>query len=342
MCKRPLKGFQYGLTDAGKPNYIICSYDVDHIYIDSQGHINRCYEKPLVYHDSLITDFQEIPCGQCIECRLARSRQWADRCVLEQQYHDYSYFVTLTYDDDHLPTSEYITDDGEILENATLVPSDLSKFLKALRQAYAKKYDNKLRFFGCGEYGSETLRPHFHVIIFGLRLDDLVVYRRNFNGDILYNSEFLQSVWKKGYVVVGDCTWQSAAYVARYIMKKHLGKDSDFYEKYNIAPEFVRMSRRPGIAYQYYVDHPEIMMYDYVSVPTPQGGKQIYPPKYFERLYDIDYPSDSELRKDKKKRLMEYKKQIKLSKTDMNYIDMLQVEEYNLTKRLEKLPRVEI
>lgn len=342
MCTSPLKGFINGTTDNGKKNLIVTPYSVDHIELlnDKKIYVST----PAITSKFALTEFTEIPCGQCIECRLQRSRRWADRCMLELGYHESSYFLTLTYDNEHIPKNSLIDyDTGEIYaENATLVKKDLQDFMKRLRRAYEYKgYDNKLRFFACGEYGSQTLRPHFHIIVFGLKLDDLVLYKRNFNGDNLYNSAFISKLWKKGFSVVGDVTWQSCAYVARYIMKKHLGKDSDFYDVYNIEPEFTLMSRKPGIARQYYDEHKDELFYqDFVSIPTKDGCKQIYPPPYYEKLFEEDFPEQEVVeRKEKRKQAKIDSVNLQLEKTDKNYIDYLKTKEYNLDKKIKTLVR---
>ena len=344
MCTRPLKGFLNGLTENGKKNLIVTSYDVDHIeFLNNHRYfVKDCH---ILNKRGALTDWIELPCGQCIECRLQRSRQWANRCMLELQYHTSSYFLTLTYDNEHLPTSEVINDDtGEINYNATLVKKHFQDFMKRLRRAYEYAgFDNKLRFFGCGEYGSESMRPHFHIIVFGLQLPlgDLHFYKKNIQGDILYNSDLVSKCWKYGFSVVGEVTWQSCAYVARYIMKKHLGKDSDFYDIYGIEPEFVLMSRRPGIAREYYDDNKEqLFSDDFVTVPTNQGSLRVYPPAYFEKLFELDFPEQDVCeRKEKRKQSKIVSTDLELERTDLNYLDYLAVKEYNLDKKIKTLVR---
>lgn len=344
MCTRPLKGFIDGLTENGKKNLIITPYDIDHIEI-LDGKRIRTSDNIIYNPSNAITEWIEVPCGQCIECRLNRSRKWADRCMLELGYHNQSYFVTLTYDNEHLPLSEVVDDEtGEINYNATLVKRDLSAFMKRLRRAYEYSgKENKLRFYGCGEYGSQTLRPHFHIIIFGLELDkdDLTLYRRNFAGDLLYNSKLISKCWKNGFSVVGDVTWQSCAYVARYIMKKHLGKDADFYERFGIEPEFTLMSRNPGIARDFYEDNKErIFNEDFVSIPTKEGALKVYPPPYFEKLFEVDFPDQDVCeRKERRKQSMIDKKNLILERTDNNYLDYLKVKEYNIDSKIKTLVR---
>lgn len=344
MCTSPLKGFINGTTENGKKNLIVTPYSVDHIeFLDNK----KIYvDSPAITSKFALTEFVELPCGQCIECRLNRSRRWADRCMLELGYHESSYFLTLTYDNDHIPKNPVFDEEtGEIYaENATLVKRDLQLFMKNLRRQYEYRgYTNKLRYFACGEYGSKTKRPHFHLIVFGLKLDDLVLYKRNFNGDNLYNSAFISKIWDKGFCVVGDVTWQSCAYVARYIMKKHIGKDNDFYERYNIEPEFTLMSRKPGIARQYYDEHKDELFYqDFVSIPTKDGGKQIYPPPYFEKLFEDDFPENEVVeRKEKRKQAKIDSINLQLEKTDKNYVDYLKTKEYNLDSKIKTLVRAD-
>lgn len=344
MCTRPLKGFLNGLTENGKKNLVIAPYETDHVEFIN-GHKHYCKDNIIRIHDTALTDWIQIPCGQCIECRLRRSRQWANRCMLELQYHSSSYFITLTYDNEHLPTNEVVNEEtGEINYNATLVKKDFQDFMKRLRRAYEYQgHDNKLRFFACGEYGSETKRPHFHVIIFGLELprEDLHLYKRNFNGDLLYNSDLISKCWKKGFSVVGDVTWESCAYVARYIMKKHLGKDNDFYDRYGIAPEFTLMSRKPGIARQYYDEHKEeLFLSDFVSIPTKDGALQVYPPQYYEKLFEDDFP-ENEVVERREKRMQSAINSInfQLEKTDKSMLDYLATKEYNLSNKIKALKR---
>lgn len=179
----------------------------------------------------------KIPCGKCPGCRLEQSRQWAVRCLHEKRLHNASCFVTLTYDDAHLPPGN------------TLVLADLQNFMKRLRD-YFSRYHNKtgIRFFACGEYGSRTSRPHYHLLLLDTDFDDkkLVKSGPEYN---LYTSPVLSLLWTKGHHVLGDVTFNSAAYVARYCMKKNQnGKTvSD-----GRTPEFVTMSRKPGLGAGYF------------------------------------------------------------------------------------------
>lgn len=176
-----------------------------------------------------------LPCGQCVGCRLERSRQWAVRCMHEASMFDMSSFVTLTYEDN--PVS--------------LCYRDYQLFMKRLRFSYSKA-----RFFMCGEYGEELSRPHFHACLFGVHFPDRVVFSTGGSGSPCYTSKILEKLWPHGFSTVGDVTFESAAYCARYVMKKVTGPSADeHYERVSLStgeiipvrPEFCQMSRRPGI-----------------------------------------------------------------------------------------------
>lgn len=219
-----------------------------------------------------------IPCGQCIGCRLEKSRQWAIRCSLESQLYQNSYFLTLTYDDEHLPKS------------GSLVPDDLQKFLKRLRRyvEYHGSY-KKIRFFACGEYGDNFLRPHYHAIIFNLDISDLKRFSTSFSGDIYYTSETINQIWKNGYVIIGEVTFESCAYVARYVTKKMTGSQADFYYE-GRQPEFVRMSRRPGIGSAWLDQYKsDVYPHDYIVI---RDGIKVKPPKYFDKLFESIAPDE--------------------------------------------------
>lgn len=272
--------------------------------------------------------------------------------MLELLDHDSSYFVTLTYDDMHLPVHEYCNEEtGEVGVSASLDKDDFQRFMKRLRKAHIKKYgdDAKLRYFCAGEYGSSTHRPHYHAIIFGLQLDDLKFYKRNSypeNYD-LYSSEWLSRIWKNGYVVVGKVNWDTCAYTARYIVKKIYGNASEVYEKYNFEPEFTLMSRRPGIARSYFDENKESIkdcMCRGDTIPVSDGSR-VRPartPKYFERIFELEEPELMEDLKETRRKIAEDLTEAKLSQTDLDYLDMLKVEESVFEASVSALRRKEI
>lgn len=327
-CYSPLKGYAIGKTINGKTDYHITSYDT--IMYDCDGNIR---------------EYVEIPCGRCIGCRLQYSRMWADRCLAESTLHDDSYFVTLTYDDYNIPKSNYDIDKetGEVKTSCTLVKRDFQLFMKRLRKNY--KYDNNLRFYMAGEYGSQTARPHYHAIIYGLKLDDLKLYKRTPLGFNLYNSEFVNECWQhKGHVVIAEVTWETCAYTARYIMKKQTGsKAEEVYERYNIIPPFTLMSRRPGIAKEFYEQNKErLIKFGEVDISTKKGGKKIKSVKYFNKFLEIEYPDEYNIKSESTKKHLEVIKKKKLEQTSVSYLEMLNNEKEVKEKRIERLKRGEI
>lgn len=345
-CKHPLKAFAVGVNPSGKTRYHICSYLTTHVEINQAGQAVACFDgKRSPYANRVVKDFIEIPCGKCYACRMNYARDWANRCLLEAQEHDSNYFVTFTYDNDHLPVNDFVDPvTGEIGQTATLVKRDMQLFFKRLRRSLEYRGDDrKLRYFMCGEYGSQTFRPHYHAIIFNLHLDDLKLYKKNDLGQNLYNSEFLQELWPYGYVVIGEVTWETCAYTARYILKKQYGSTAEIYDRFNFVPEYTAMSRRPGIARNYYEEHKdEIYEFDEIHISTKQGGRRVKPPRYYDKLYDVDYPEESKILHDHRKRLAELAEEIKEKLTDREYLDRLEVEERAMMNRCRALVRKEI
>lgn len=225
----------------------------------------------------------QLPCRKCQGCRLDHAHEWANRLLMELPYHESAWFLTLTYDDAHVPTSLSVDDaTGELRgRHMTLRLDDLQRFLKRLR----KNSKQSIRYYAAGEYGSKTFRPHYHLILYGLRLDDLHPRGSNFEGSQYFTSDLIDKCWPNGFHILGRVTWESAAYVARYTMKK-AGDDrnDNYYEFANIEPEFQVMSRRPGIGYQFYQDHPDFFDYSSYNLSTPNGSRRIYPPAYFKKL----------------------------------------------------------
>ena len=223
------------------------------------------------------------PCGNCIGCRLEYSRQWAVRCYHEAFIFKENCFITLTYNEENLP------------KDGSLKKKELSNYIKRLRRKIEPK---QIRFFGCGEYGTKgTNRPHYHLCLFGYDFPDKEIIRsRSFNmrngktrggkTHNLYSSKMLQTSWKKGFTTLGDLTFESAAYVARYVTKKITGPlEADHYK--GKQPEFALMSRMPGIG-KYFFEK-------YMSDIYPKGfitvkGVKQKAPSYYDNLYKKLYP----------------------------------------------------
>lgn len=299
----------------------------------------------------------ELPCGQCIGCRLEYSAQWAMRCILEAKQWKHNHFVTLTYDENHVPSmldtnsegnlihkklldKEYkvFPDTGELVELQTLHKPDLQKFMKDLRAHY--RYDYKhtgIRFYRCGEYGEETQRPHYHLILFNLPVFDLRPYFINKQHEQIYISDYLQKIWGKGIVTVGEVTYQSRAYVARYIMKKQTGKNKSYIRE----PEFTEMSTRPGIGKDYFDKHAaEIYKNDEIVFRARlDAAVRKKPPRYFDKLYDQIEPDKlSDIKKERRTRAQENRDRKQLH-TTLSPMQQLKVAERNMIAKSNTLKR---
>lgn len=227
----------------------------------------------------------QLPCGQCIGCRLARSCEWAIRCVNEAQLYDLdNSFVTLTFDDSKL-------------FRMSLVYRDFQLFMKRLRKRRRAVW-NSPRFFACGEYGEEHGRPHFHAILFGCAFPDRVYHKQLPSGSVIYTSAELSSLWPHGFSSIGEVTFDSAAYVARYATKSllsgHDGKrrdvtqgfvDAETGEFEPMVPEFVRMSLKPGIGAKWFQKYRSDVFGKHGDLDrVVVGGQEMRPPKFYDRM----------------------------------------------------------
>lgn len=219
-----------------------------------------------------------IPCGRCMDCRLAYSREWALRCMHEAQIAGESSFVTLTYDDAHLPV------------DWNLNYRHFQLFMHRLR----KSAPGRGRFFMCAEYGDDYGRPHYHAILFGCVFPDRV-YWKSVDGIRYYLSDELSKLWGQGFVSIGDATMQSAGYVARYNLKKITGPEAGSVYQF-VTPDgevvmrdapFCQGSLRPGIGARWFeryrgdVFPSDFIVYDRRQFPVP---------RYYEKLYEAADP----------------------------------------------------
>lgn len=289
-CYRPLKGYR---ARAPHPVTKRCG-------ITFNAH-EGYYDQPV-----------NLPCGQCIGCRLERSRQWAIRCVHEAAVYERNCFLTLTYAEEFLPVSRK-------LGLPFLKMKDFQDFMKRLRfkadeprrkanlllpRGQKVPFDDKdaVRFFHCGEYGEKHGRPHYHACVFNWDFGDKYVWypdrateQRCREQEIkMYRSKALDELWPFGTATIGDVTFESAAYVARYITKKVLNEngytDADGkywpseYETYQgRQAEYVTMSRRPGIGTAWF------NLYSSDVFPSDRvvlRGREMRPPKFYDKLFE--------------------------------------------------------
>lgn len=262
----------------------------------------------------------KIPCGQCIGCRLEHSRQWAIRCTHEASLYEKNCFITLTYDDTNLP-NDYSLD-----------VRHFQLFMKRLR----KKYGTKIRFYHCGEYGENTDRPHYHACLFNHDFSDKKPWKQ-INDNTLYTSESLENLWGLGFTSLGDVTFQSAAYVARYIVKKITGEHAENYyqhldsqgELHDRCPPYTTMSRRPGIGKLW------LNKYQTDVYPSDQvilNGKTMRPPKYYDK--QMENAHCETYAKIRNNRILKSKKHL-IDQTP----ERLRVRQIVQASKLDKLPR---
>lgn len=273
-------------------------------------------------------DIFQVPCGKCLGCKLDRARDWRNRLICESVYHDHIWFLTLTYDPAHVPMNE----DGSM----TLCKRDLQLFLKRLRKRFEPE---QIRFFAAGEYGTQTLRPHYHLIIFGGAIPDLVPVSSNFRGEQYYQSDIINSLWPAGHTVLAPATPDTMGYVSRYCMKK-MFNDKSVYDDLHVEPEFIQMSRKPGLGHQFLIDnYDKFFELKYVNVSTEKGGVKIYRNKYFTNLLDlIDHDAVTAIKSAASDRA--YEKAVSLmEKSDLSYEEYLSAQEYSFDKKTKILQR---
>lgn len=239
------------------------------------GQIKFCRSE--AYSDKPLT----VSCGQCLGCRLERSRQWAVRCMHEAQMSSTSSYLTLTYSDENMP------------EDKSLNVKHFQDFMRRLRHHYPQH----LRYFHCGEYDA-TWRPHYHALLYNEDFrSDRKHFKNNKQGDPLYKSETLTDLWEHGFATIGNLTMESAAYVARYAMKKITGeKAAAHYERlnlktgelYQLKREYITMSLKPAIG-QKWIEKFYRDVYPNDEIMNKAGQKS-RPPKAYDRYCDVRDP----------------------------------------------------
>lgn len=210
----------------------------------------------------------QIPCGQCILCRLEHARQWAVRITHEATEHEKNCFVTLTYDDTNIPT------------HGSLEYAHLQKFWKRLRKTLGK-----IRYYAVGEYGDTTLRPHYHACIFGHAFTEQRTILRQ-QPTLLWTNPLLEEAWGMGHVSVGALTFESAQYTASYVTKKlnnkkkYVRTDEETGELIALVQPRAFMSLKPAIG-RTWLDNYGNQVYAHDQVVI--NGRPQKPPKYYDR-----------------------------------------------------------
>jgi len=237
----------------------------------------------------------EVACGQCLGCRLDRTLMWAMRIIHESCLHKNAYgncFVTFTYrskdecNQEQLKKRMYVPDDYSVNYH------HFRDFVKRLR----RHFPQKIRYFHCGEYGDENLRPHYHACLFNCSFDDQYVYQER-QGVTSYESETLQKLWPYGFCTIGELNFETAAYTAGYILKKITGEAAnDKYLRndedgvaYWVKPPYITMSLKPGIGAEFY-DKFKTDFFPSDESPVPGKGIIKKVPRYYETLLKKSNP----------------------------------------------------
>ena len=304
--------------------------------------------------------YQLIPCRNCWACNLKYSAEWAQRIMFECSLHQHNYFITLTYDELNLPLPESATYNGVTYENdgtwsGTLYTKDVDKFLNTWRKRLERKGFTGLKYFYCGEYGptgpnSETgslgHRPHYHMIAMNAPLDITEFYDFDKkNGKLIWKSHELDEIWDKGFCEIGEVEFASAAYVARYCMKKlTTNKDKTYYYSQGKEPEFVRMSRRPGIGSEYYEQHKE-EIYETDNIPFKNfHGKTInYKPNHaWDKKFEEEFPERFEEIKQSRIEASERSRKLLQELTNATDLQRLEQAAEKIITKGKMLPREDI
>lgn len=204
-----------------------------------------------------------LPCGKCSECIKKRSIEWATRCRHEISLHDENCFLTLTYDEKHLPPE--FTD----------IKLEFKKFMKRLR----KKLKKKLLYIVSHEYGSKTFRPHHHAIIFGWNPKNQKFLKTTGKDCNLFTSPDVENIWKKGYHSIGTANEKTAYYIASYALKgKKRILTHPVTGEHNELSDCMDVSKRPAIGLEYFKQN-------YIQLTDSKESLPRYYVKQLEKLF---------------------------------------------------------
>jgi hypothetical protein len=281
-CTKPKLAFKNGITENGK-------------------------QKLTFKKDRRFTKEQEqlIPCGKCLSCKLSYAKEWALRIYHEASLREHNSFVTLTYNDDNLPGDKSV-DRSEVVNFIKRLRKHLTKTYGTKIVGYTEKGKEKrkpnveIQTFYCGEYGDKKSRPHYHIIILGYDFPDKEYLKTSQSGHVLWESPTLNKLWKKGFSNIGEVTFESAGYVARYCLKKTKekkeyvfvdGYDEETGEILQInerKPEFIGMSK--GIGKTWHKLFKGDTDKDYLET----NGFKHKIPRYYDKLREKENPDSLE------------------------------------------------
>lgn len=272
MCKRPLIAIaSYVNVDRKLKSGKIRKYRAKYVngvlqparwIVQNRENSDKIMEK--VQTNKQMQKYRIIPCGQCEKCKLDKSAEWQTRAFCEEKAtKEPVIFITLTYNDKHLPK------DGKCKKE------EMQKFIAKFRES-ERRQGRIIRPMHAGELGPTTNRAHYHAAIFGAKIEDLEYYKTQDNGEILYKSKRIQKMWGKGFITIGTVNNGAAGYVAKYTAKK----------RNNGNGEYLETPRRPGLGRQYYEIFKHMIFKErQLEIRTKKGPKIVAIPTYYKNLY---------------------------------------------------------
>lgn len=192
-----------------------------------------------------------LPCGKCSECRSKRASEWALRCAHEIAQNDENCFLTLTYDDENLPSP-------------LIVKEYFQNFMKKLR----KHCKSKVKYIVSHEYGSKTGRPHHHAIIFGFNPSSQTFLKTAPSGEPLFTSPIIEKLWKHGFHSIGTANERTAYYIASYALKSSTTDVViDSSGEIRTLSDSMDASKRPAIGHDYFIKNAEQLVNTNTQLP---------------------------------------------------------------------------
>ena len=356
MCTRPRARYEYYETYVNKSGGI--SQQARLGYWEEweailEQHPNKTQEEVATLYG--YNKVYKVPCNNCDECLLERAKRKAAQLMIEnydRKDPEGSWFITLTYDENHIPYNE-VWKDGKLVSVEESLPpknpylyefkADREKCIKPFidnlsYHAMTKYGDERPMWFYCGEYGGLTKRPHFHMIMFGLHIppEELKFYEQR-DGYILYEWTKGAEIWKNGFVTVGNFTAETAAYVAGYVLKKQSTKVKNwYYTQQGKIPEYTGQSRYPAIGANYYEKHKDqIYETDEIYIPGAMGVMKLRPTSYYDNKFEIENPEKMEAIKKRREEIAIQSEIHKMKKTSLTTSEQRKVTANNKKRKKE-------
>ena len=272
--------------------------------------------------------------------------------MIEAKYHENNIMITLTYDDEHVPHGKGIDENGEVFDSLTLNHKDVQLFNKRLRKA-----GYKFKIYCAGEYGKNdeykdnygitrkgTMRPHYHIIYFGLKLDDMKFHKMSKcewskEENPLYKCNTIDKLWGNGFADLNEVNYETCCYVARYVTKKYKGAMSDeVYERRGQKPEYTVSSK--GLGKQYFEEHKEdFYAQKKIWQKTKKGLLEVSPGRYFDKLMEEDNPEKLKEIKKARREKSEAIMAMTLAQTSLNIDEYREQMDYIMNSKSKKLKR---